>query len=301
MAISLPEQLEALLNILTQMQTGEIGTYDDEQQAYIGIVKENAISLQSEKIMQLSMIGLSMKSHDLRQFLTSVVGYSALLNSAKLSDHSAISEQQLDAIRQIHTIARDIHWHLDSLILFANQIVRPRKDHEQERGMLNFGGYLQDQADHYVCRPFVTGTNIPDQLPYVYANHTYTKLMLRGLFALMLDLVDEPSIDVQAYTMMKFIRARVTLTGQAHHMARLMELARVQEVKEAARETQSLYMSVGKIQSLSLVELGLYTATRLASKQGGRLKIETDDSKLIFTLTMPTSVPEKALNRSHLA
>jgi hypothetical protein len=295
MTSELAERISKLRAMVDELASGEFGPFDDDQTTYIQVVQQNAARLEKASVMRLSLIGLSHKSHDLRQLLTALVGYSALLNSPKLSSHATLQRKQLFALHNMHELARDIHWRLDGLILFANQIVRPKDTNPQDVGMLNLAGYLRAQAEHYVCRQFVHAINIPDNLPHVYANDAQTRLMLRAIFAISMDLVPTPILDVQAYTMMKFVRARVGVYEASDQYDTLMQFLDVEQVYHATSEqTQSMQMTVGKIHGTNMTELGLYIATDLASRQGGRMKLERDKDRLVFTLTMPTEVPRAA-------
>ncbi len=295
MTVELAERISKLQAMADELASGTVGPFDDDQKTYVRVVQENAARLQKADVVRLSLIGLSHKSHDLRQLLTAIVGYSALLNSPKLSNHGTLQRKQLMAIHNLHELARDVHWRLDGLILFANQIVRPKEPNSQDVGMLNLAGYLRAQAEHYICRKFVKSINIPDNLPYVYANDTQTRLMLRALFAIALDLVPAPELDVQAYTMMKFVRARVSIHEAAEHYGNLMKFLEVEQIyRSPTEQTQSMQMTVGKIQGATMVELGLFVTTHLAARQGGRMKLERDKERLVFTLTMPTEVPRAA-------
>jgi len=293
MSESITTKIERMLTLATELKSGSLGSLDDDQKTFIGIVDDSLRKLHAENVLQYSLIGLSVKSHDLRQMLTSIVGYCALLNSPKLSNHGTLMRKQLLSIHELNDLARDIHWRLDGLIQFATQIVRPTKPTQQDMGMLNIGGYLRSQADHYVCRRMISEVAIPDSLPYVYANDTYSKLMLRGLFSIALDLADEPDIHVSAYTMRKFLRVKISIGKTAGHLDDLMKLLEVKNVRgRDARKTQAMLMSVGSIKTTTLVELGMYIATNLAAEQGGRVKLESDGDRLVFTLTMPAEVPE---------
>ena len=295
MTAELAERINKLKAMVDDMAAGKTGPFDNEQKSYIRVVQENTARLQKADVVKLSLVGLSSKSHDLRQLLTAIVGYSALLNSPKLSNHSTLQRQQLFTIHEMHELARDIHWRLDGLILFANQVIRPRDPNPHDVGMLNLAGYLRAQSEHYVCRKFVESVNIPENLPHVYANDAHTRLMLRALFAIALDLVPSPKLDVQAYTMMKFVRARVSVQGAANRYDSLMKYLEVEQIYRSPNEqTQSMQMTVGKIQTATIVQLGLYITTQLASRQGGRMKMEQDKDRLVFTLTMPTQVPRAA-------
>jgi len=285
--------------ILTLTERMQAATFGKDQKQLLDVIYKNAQELKKQNALSMSMIGLSAKSHDLRQPLTAVVGYSALLNSPKLANHSELTEDQLKNIYHLHDLCRQFHWHLDNLILFSNYVVRPKGKKAQDGGMLDIRGYLLAQTENYVCRQRIEEVNVPEEIPFVYANDMNTKLMIRGLFAAAMDIGEKPKMQLSAYTMMKVVRAKLCIHGQVDKFNEIMKLVKVKEISNApspsAAATHAMIATISNVQMTSMLELGIYVATNLATEQGGRIKLEKDGQDLVFTLTMPT-VPTNPIN-----
>ncbi|MEO1668717.1 MAG: hypothetical protein AAFU54_29060 [Chloroflexota bacterium] len=269
------------------------GSFSEEEKKLLEVVHRNAVELKNHNLEGMNMIGLSAKSHDLRQPLTAVVGYGALLNSPKLANHDGLSDEQLKRIYRLHDLCRHFHWHMDNMVLFSNYIVRPKAKRAQDGGMLDIRAYLLAQADNYVCREVTSEIVVPEKIPFVYANDASTKLMIRGLFAAAMAISDKPDLRLSAYTVMKVVRARLCVMGQAQRHDELMKMLKVKKITEKpdAATTHAVIATIGNVHLSSMLEIGLYVATNIAAEQGGRIKLETDEDNLVFTLTMPTLAP----------
>lgn len=298
MNVALKTNLESVIELSEQMLSRAVAPYPDDQIACIEIIHKNATALNAAGLMQMSLEELARQSHDLRQNLTAIVGYSAVLNSPKLSNHAKLNAEQLEWLVRLHDYSRNMHWHLDGLIMFAAHTVNPRAYKAQDMGMLNLGGYLRAQLENHMCRQYVTDIHIPDDLPNVYANDTHTKLVIRGILSAALELSEQPEIQVSAYTMMKVVRAKISISHTAQAYPELIASMEVHEIQSAddKRSTQGMAFKLASVESQSLRELGLYVATRLALQQGGRVKMEKDGHSLVFTLTMPTMPPNGMLS-----
>lgn len=295
MTMGLNNYLEELVEFSQTMLDNETEKFTETQQQFLGIVQNNALLLAEENVTDLSLEDLSRKSHDLRQYLTTIVGYSALLNSPKLSNHDVLSEKQLTQITTLHNLSRYVHWYLDGWIMFANQIVRPQSGKMLDFGMLNIAGYLQAQADNYICRQHISDIHISKRVPYVYANDLYTKLILRSLFTIALNICNHPAIQISAYTMMKVVRIKIIVLHCGKKIDSLMQLLHTDNIMDIDDEiTQRVRVkNLKRIENITIIELAIQIATTLAIKQGGRVKVDNDGDNLVFTLTMPTLVPAK--------
>lgn len=272
--------------------------FAEEEQSFVEVVHRNAVDLRDEQVFNLTLTQLSTKSHGLRQYITGVVGYSALLNSPKLADHASLSPQQLEKIYALHDSSRRLHWWLDSLILFASYIVRPEPRSVTESGMLNIRGYLLAQADHHLCRQHIQKLNVPEEIPLVFANDARTKLMLRGLFTAALEIRESPMMQLFAYTVMKVVRVRLHIQGAADTLKQIAPYMAENEPDAGDNSTPTPPQRPASFKdtisqnltpkSTTLLELGLQIAVDLAAKQHGRIKAEADQNDLVFTLTMPT-------------
>lgn len=289
MTVMTDSSLEQIINLSQQMLTDEYGT---EERDFLEIIHSSASKLQTRKVFGMNLLALATNSHDLLQDLTAVVGYSALLASPKLADHDNYTPAQQEQLQQLHDLSRQLHWRLDSLILFASYISRAEPEKAKDAGLLDIRGYLLAQANNHICRHHLQEINVPLQIPLIYANDIRTKLMLRGLFVAAIELIDEPQIHLSAYTMMKVVRAKLSVIDAADKLPQVLKLVDVRHVTSPDDEiTHAMIVRGSGRYTSSLVELGLYIATTLADKQGGRIKAEADGSSLVFTLTMP-AVPK---------
>ncbi|MEM6530758.1 MAG: hypothetical protein AAF653_20845, partial [Chloroflexota bacterium] len=214
-------RLDEIIKLSEEMLAGD---FNREEKKLLEVVYRNALELRTQNLPAMNMIGLSAKSHDLRQPITAVVGYSALLNSPKLSGHDDLDEAQLKRIYRLNDLSRHFHWHLDNLILFSNFVVRPKSRRTHDSGMLDIRGYLLSEAENYVCRKVIRELSVPDKIPFVYANDANTKLMIRGLFAAAMDLGEKADLRLNAYTVMKVVRARMGCIGQAERYPDVMKM-----------------------------------------------------------------------------
>jgi signal transduction histidine kinase len=292
---TISKNLQDILSTTEAMHSGRLGKFEKDALNFAKVIQRNARELRAQQVTEASLSDLSKNSHALRQLLTGIVGYCALLNSPKLSNHSVLSAPQLEAVRTMNDKAREVQWWLDGLILFANQITGALDYRSFDAGMLNLGGYLRSQADHYICRRYVTDINIPESLPNVYANDTQAKLMLRALFSVILQLADEPQIQVDAYTVRQHVRARVTVQNKGYDLSRLMALVDATPMGIGDQATGTLHMPADRLEKNNLLNLSVYVLTEATAKQSGRIKLQRDDRRLCFTLTMPTVVPTATL------
>lgn len=276
---------------LSQQMLAE-NTYLGDELEFLEIVHRNANELNKWDVFNMRLPALAEHNHDLLQYLTGIVGYSALLASPKLADHERYTAAQQANFRRLHDLSRQLHWSLDSLILFATHIARPEPEKAKDAGLLDIRGYLLAQANNHVCRQHMQEINVPAQIPLIYANDVRTKLMLRGVFAAALDLVETPRLYLSAYTMLKAVRAKLSIKGAAGKLPQVLELVKLEHVtNQQDGVTQTLIPTDRRQASTTLLDLGLYVATTLANKQGGRIKAEADTDNLVFTLTMP-AVPK---------
>lgn len=293
MAVAIQSGLDEIITIADTLLASE--AFGKDERSFLDVINQNANKLNRQNVPQMNLIALSTKSVDLRQQITSIVGYSALLNSPKLANHADLAAEQLEKVHRLHDQSRYLHWWLDSLILLANGTVRSEPPTALDSGMLNIRGYLLAQADHYLCRQQLDEVNIPEEIPLVHANDVRTKLMLRGLFAAAMEMREDPQLQLSAYTMMKVVRVRLLILDAMNEQATVAP-----HLEEQAKATTSFpgkrptLAHIDTVQSISLVELGLKVASAMARRQGGRLKSRADGDHLLFTLTMPTS-PEHAL------
>ncbi len=288
MATATFQQLDALIALCEKMLAS---VADDDRHTFLDVIYRNGVDLREKHIENMSLVGVSANSHDLRQPLTAIVGYASLLNSPKLADHASLTEAQLADIHMLHTLSRELHWYMDSVILFANNIVRPDKAKASDAGMLNIRGYLLAQADNYACHTRLKTVTVSEDIPLVFANDVQTKLMIRGLFSSAIEIAPDADLVLNGYTMMRTVRIKLVVSGAATRLDDVMQLLKVKLIPHgSASTTQSMITTIGSVTKSSLLELSLYTLTNLAARQGGRVKFEADEENLVITLTMPMTL-----------
>ena len=279
------DKLEALIALTETMQAS---VTDDDRYLFLDVVHRNAVDLRERHIDEMSLVGVAAKSHDLRQPLTAIVGYTSLLNNPKLADHASLTEAQLADIRGLHVLGRELHWYMDSVILFADSIVRPDKAKASDAGMLDIRGYLLAQADNYVCYSRLKQISVSEEIPLVYANDVHTRLMIRGLFSSAIEIDRKARLNLSGYTIMRTVRIKLAVVGAADQLHEVLRLLKVKLISNGSTiATQSMIATIGTVKSSSLLELSLYTLTNLAARQGGRVKFEANGENLVITLTMP--------------
>lgn len=289
MALELRDYLEQIVSLADAMLNGDHGEFDAEQVTFIETVRQKAQEIIDLKIFVMNLIGISANSHDLRRPLTALVGHSALLNSPKLSNHEHLTDDQREAIDKLHNLCRYTHWRLDNLVLFANQVVRPPRYKPVDVGMIDLGGYLRAQAETYVCKRHLKQLVIANDIPKVYANDTSTRLMLKGLFTVAIDLQADARLQLSAYTMARVVRVKLLVEGAADKLPELLGLMNVREVETPDHnKTIAMNATVRSIRDTKLLALGLHIATQMATVQSGRMKVDRDGDDLVFLLTMPT-------------
>lgn len=290
MSVQLKNTIEEIIALSENMLSGDFGHFGADHEQYLTVVLQNAKQFDTVNLFDMTLHDLSQNSHDLRQMLTSVVGYSAILLSPKISRHDRLSEQQLAKIETLHALARHIHWRLDGLILFASQITRPPSKTQLDMGMLNLGGYIQTQAEHFVCREHIQAVNITDNLPNVYANDPRTKLMLRGLLTAAVEMSQPKHVQINVYTVMQMVRARILIHESADKLPQIQNHNETQEIKKLpALLKDRTEKPLRDFDKHALRDIGLEVAINLADKQNSRVKIVPDGNHLAFMLTMPTN------------
>lgn len=274
MKATVKARLETIIALCERMLAE--ADFNVEQHEHLEIVHKYALGLQAEQVFSLTLADLAEQSHDLRQYLTGIVGYSTLLSNARLSNHANLSAELLRHLYDLQALARHVHWHLDSLTMFATYHCYPAHYHPQDAGMLDMAGYLRAQTDHFVCQRRLDEFSQTNDIPFVYANDTCTKLMLRGLLVAALDVDSDARLIVQIYRIMQMVRVRVIVQGRANDNARV-EQTLARDTDEEPTLTPD-----------PLLPLALYTTDTLATAQNGRMKHGTDGDNLLLTVTMPT-------------
>jgi hypothetical protein len=117
--------------------------------------------------------------------------------------------------------------------------------------------------------------------------------MIRSLFAAALEINHSPELHLSVYTVMKVVRAKLSVANSAAKYNEIMKLLKVKKIitPKSTTDTHAMIATINNIKMDSMLELSIYVATNLANEQHGRIKLEKDGDDLVFTLTMPT-VPE---------
>lgn len=289
MSAQLKTTIDTIITLSDKMLHDESGRFGADHRQYFDIVKKNAMQFHEVSLFDMTFKELAENSHDLRQLLTGVVGYSAMLLSPKISRHERLGSSQIADIEELHRLSRHVHWRLDGFILFALLVMRKPSTTQLDAGMLNLGGYIESQADHFVCREHIKEMTIADGMPNVYANDSRTKLMIRGLFSAAIELSPPESLRVQVYTVMQTVRTRIIVHSAASRMEALATLSDIptdQPLKKALGDI--IDKPLGEMPVGTLRNIGLHVAMRLAAIQHGRVKFSPDGVHLVLTLTMPT-------------
>jgi len=280
--------LDEVMHITDQLMSGQAGDLPNEHREFLKIVQSSGERLQGYDLQKMNLLGLSAYSHDMRQPLMGLVGYSSLLASGRFTNQDLLTDAQKGLFALLHDRCRYVHWRLDNLLMFAGQVVRPLVYKAQDSGLLNLRGYLTDQAESYVVSRHLVQTTIDENIPDVHANDAHTKMMLRGLFASALEVATAAQVELFAYADERATRISLVVYGQAEQLPALLKLLKVRELRgQDAYKTLSMHVTVSTIKLMQLLELGLYTAAKMALQQGGRFKVDQDGNDLLLVISMP--------------
>lgn len=252
-----------------------------EQHEYLAVVRRGVEKLQQTEALYLNLLEIAEQSHDLRQPLTGIVGYSALLNSDHFSDHTYLSATEREQIDHLYFLCCSLHWHLDSLIMFATYLRNPERYDLSTVGDIDLFGYVQSQATDEVCYQRFSSLDCQSEIPFVYANDVSVNLMVRALFVVALEVHPTARIYAQVYSLMQTVRTRLFIAGKANLLPRLDAV--FERPIDALNTTFDIHGD-------GLLSVAAHIVAGVAERQGGHFYTDTQHDDLVLALTVPASL-----------